>query len=116
MNVSKEVDDYISGYPAEVQVLLEQVRATIRDAAPEAEEAFKYRLPTYVLNGNLVHFGAFKNHIGLYATPSGNIAFDKELSVYKVSKGAVRFPINQPLPLDLISRIVKYRVKENLVH
>jgi uncharacterized protein YdhG (YjbR/CyaY superfamily) len=93
---------------------LEKVRAAIRKAAPGAEETIKYRLPTFVLHGNLVHFGAFKNHIGFYATPGGNAAFRKELSVYNGAKGSVQFPLGQPLPLDLISRMVKFRVKENL--
>ena len=108
------IDEYISGSPSEIQQLLKKVRATIRKAAPDAEETIKYRLPTFVLHGNLVHFGAFKNHIGFYATPGGNAAFRKELSVYDGAKGSVQFPLDQPLPLDLISRMVKFRVKENL--
>ena len=108
------IDSYISAAPAEVRPILEKVRATIRKAAPGAEETIKYRLPTFVLHGNLVHFGAFKNHIGFYATPGGNAAFRKELSAYEGAKGSVQFPLKEPMPLDLISRMVKFRVKENL--
>lgn len=111
--VAKTIDEYIADYPKDVQKLLQQVRATIKKAAPEAEEKISYGIPTFTLKGNLVHFGAFKNHIGFYATPTGHEAFKKELSVYTQGKGSVQFPIDQPLPLDLISRIVKFRVKEN---
>jgi uncharacterized protein YdhG (YjbR/CyaY superfamily) len=112
--MKNEIDKYISGFPKEVQVLLEQVRTTIRQAAPEAEETIKYAMPTFVLNGNLVHFAAFKNHIGFYPVPSGIEAFKKELSAYKQGKGSVQFPLDQPIPLDLIAKIVKYRIVENL--
>lgn len=108
------IDEYISNFPAEIQILLEQVRATIKKAAPEAKEAIKYGMPTFVLNGNLVHFAAFKNHIGFYPVPTGIEAFKKELSVYKGGKGSVKFPLDKPMPLDLIIKIVKFRVKENL--
>ena len=111
----KDIDEYIAGFPKEIQKLLEQIRNTIKQAAPEAEEAIKYAMPTYVLNGNLVHFAAFKNHIGFYPVPSGIEAFKQELSVYKGAKGSVQFPLDKPMPLDLISKIVKFRVKENLV-
>ena len=107
------IDEYIAGFPQDIQKILEQVRATIKQAAPGAEEAIKYAIPTFTLNGNLVHFAAFKNHIGFYATPSGSDAFKKELSVYKTGEGSVQFPINKPMPLDLITRIVKFRVAEN---
>jgi uncharacterized protein YdhG (YjbR/CyaY superfamily) len=109
-----EIDKYISDFPKEVQVLLKQVRATIKQAAPESTEAIKYAMPTFVLNGNLVHFAAFKNHIGFYPTPSGIENFKDELSEYKTSKGAIQFPLDKPIPLELISKIVKFRVKENL--
>ena len=109
------IDEYIGTFPQEIQILLEQVRATIKQAAPEAEEAIKYAMPTFVLNGNLVHFAAFKNHIGFYPVPSGIEAFKKELSVYKGAKGSVQFPLDEPMPLKLISEIVKFRVNENLV-
>ena len=110
----KTLDEYIAEFPAEVQVILEKLRATIRKAAPGAEEAIKYRLPTFVLNGNLVHFGAFKKHIGFYATPTGNEKFRKELSAYEGAKGSVRFPLDRPIPFGLVSKMVKFRVKENL--
>jgi len=113
--MSNNIDEYISGFPEEIQILLEQVRATIKQAAPEAEEAIKYAMPTFVLNGNLVHFAAFKNHIGFYPVPSGIEAFKKELSVYKGAKGSVQFPLDKPMPLKLISEIVKFRVNENLL-
>ena len=109
------IDEYIGTFPQEIQILLEQVRATIKQAAPEAEEAIKYAMPTFVLNGNLVHFAAFKNHIGFYPVPSGIEAFKKELSVYKGAKGSVQFPLDEPMPLKLISEIVKFRVNENLL-
>ena len=109
----KSIDEYISGLPDDIRKILEEVRVTIRKAAPEAEEAIRYDIPTFILNGNLVHFAAFKNHIGFYATPSGNEAFAKELSAYKGGKGSVQFPLDQPMPLDLIRRIVEFRVGEN---
>ncbi|MDD4921247.1 MAG: DUF1801 domain-containing protein [Bacteroidales bacterium] len=109
-----DIDKYISTFSADVQTLLEQIRSTIKQAAPEAEEAIKYAMPTFVLNGNLIHFAAYKNHIGLYPTPSGIGAFQEELSVYKNAKGSVQFPINKPLPLELIKKIALFRVQENL--
>jgi len=112
--IPKNIDDYIAGFPPDVQVILEKTRATIRKAAPGAEEAIKYRLPTFVLNGNLVHFGAFKKHIGFYPAPRGIETFKDELSVYEGAKGSVRFPLDKPIPFDLISKIVKFRVKRNL--
>ena len=108
------IDEYIAGFPKEVQATLEKIRATIRDAAPGAEEAISYQMPTFKLKGNLVHFAAYRNHIGFYPTPSGIEKFKTELSVYEGSKGAVRFPIGQPIPYDLIHRIVEFRVAENL--
>ena len=111
----KDIDEYIAGFPKEIQKLLEQIRNTIKQAAPEAEEAIKYAMPTYVLNGNLVHFAAFKNHIGFYPVPSGIEAFKQELSVYKGAKGSVQFPLDKPMPLDLITKIVKFRVEENSI-
>jgi len=111
---AKNIDEYIADFPPDVQVVLEKIRATIRKAAPGAEEAVKYRLPTFVLNGNLVHFGAFKKHIGFYATPSGNKQFRKELSAYEGAKGSVQFPLYKPIPFGLIGKMVKFRVKENL--
>ncbi len=108
------IDEYIAGFPPDVQAILQRIRATIREAAPDATEAIKYQMPTFVLNGNLVHFGAFKSHIGFYPVPSGIEKFKKELSVYKGAKGSVQFPLDQPMPYDLISRIVTFRVKENM--
>ena len=109
----KTIDEYIAMFPEDVQRLLNELRQTIREAAPEAQETINYRMPTFTLNGNLVHFAAFKNHIGFYPTPSGMEAFKQELSAYKGAKGSVQFPIDQPLPLALIRRMVEYRVKEN---
>lgn len=105
---------YITPFPKEVQKLLEQVRQTVKAAAPEAEEIISYGMPAFRYHGNLVYFAAFKNHIGFYALPTGNAAFRKELSKYKQGRGSVQFPLNEPLPLDLITQIVKFRVKENL--
>ena len=113
-NLPKNIDEYISGFPDEIRLLLEEVRKTIRNAAPEATEAISYQMPTFRLNGNLVHFAAFKNHIGLYPAPTGIETFRKELTPYKGGKGSVQFPISEPLPLDLITRIVRFRVGENL--
>lgn len=112
--VPRNIDEYIAGFPADIRKRLEQVRTTIRKAAPEAEEAIKYRMPTFVLNGNLVHFAAFKNHIGFYPAPQGIEEFKEELSSYKGAKGSVQFPYDRPIPLDLISRIVKFRAEKNL--
>lgn len=113
-NSPASVDAYIANFPADVQTVLHNLRALIRQEAPEAEELISYNLPTYKLNGPLVYFGAFQNHIGFYATPTGHEAFQEELSKYKSGKGSVRFPLNEPLPTDLIRRIVKFRIQENL--
>ncbi len=110
---AQTIDNYIAGYPPEVQERLAAIRAAVREIAPQAEEAIKYGIPTFMLDGNLVHFGAFKHHIGFYPAPSGLEQFDKELAQYKRSKGAVQFPLDQPLPLDLIRRITAFRVQEN---
>lgn len=108
------IDEYIAGYPEEVQKALEEVRATVKKAAPKAEEKISYGIPTFALNGNLVHFGAFKNYIGFYAAPTGHKAFEKELSKYKSGKGSVQFPLDEPMPLSLITKIVKFRIKESM--
>jgi uncharacterized protein YdhG (YjbR/CyaY superfamily) len=108
------IDEYIADFPADVQKILQEMRAAIHAAAPEAEERISYQMPTFYLNGNLVHFAAFQHHIGFYPAPMGIEAFQAELAVYGSGKGSVRFPIDQPMPLDLISRIVKFRVAENL--
>src|SRR5689334_531925 len=107
---AENINEYIAGFPKDIQEMLEQVRATIKKAAPEAKEAIKYAMPTFVFEGNLVHFAAFKNHIGFYPAPTGIEAFKKELSKYEGSKGAIRFPLDAPLPLSLISKIVQFRV------
>ena len=107
------IDEYIETFPDDIQKKLQQVRTTVRAAAPDAEEKISYQMPTFTLNGNLVYFAAFKNHIGLYPTPSGTEAFKRELAGYKTAKGSIQFPLDEPLPLKLISRIVKYRVAEN---
>jgi uncharacterized protein YdhG (YjbR/CyaY superfamily) len=109
----KDIDEYIAGFPKDIRERLEKVRETIRKAAPEAEEAIKYRMPTFVLNGNLVHFAAFKNHIGFYPAPQGIEEFKEELSAYKGAKGSVQFPYDRPIPFDLIGRIVKFRAEKN---
>ena|SRR5438094_4606650 len=109
---ARDIDDYVDRYPKDVQRLLTQMRRTIRKAAPQAMEKISYGVPTFALDGNLVHFAAFKNHIGFYPTPSAITAFRRELSSYKCSKGAVQFPLDQPLPLTLVSRMVKFRVNE----
>jgi uncharacterized protein YdhG (YjbR/CyaY superfamily) len=108
-----DVDQYIAGFPAATQKILNQVRATIKKAAPHAEEVISYGMPGYKLNGQLVFFAGYAGHIGFYATPTGHKQFKKELSVYKEGKGSVQFPIDEPMPLKLISDIVKFRVKEN---
>lgn len=107
------VDEYIAAFPPETQSILRELRATIRKAAPKAVEAISYNMPGYKLNGPLVWFAGYKNHIGFYPKPSGLLAFKKELAGYKSSKGAVQFPIDKPMPLSLVSKMVKYRIKEN---
>lgn len=108
------IDEYIGAFQSHVQEILEKVRTTIQKAAPDAKEKISYAMPAFEQNGILVYFAAFKNHIGLYALPSGHEAFKQELSKYKSGKGSVQFPLNEPMPFDLITRIVKFRVKENL--
>ena len=114
MKASRDIDEYIARFPSDVRKILERVRRTIRKAAPEAEEAISYQIPTFKLKGNLVHFAAWKEHIGFYPTSSGIRKFKKELSAYEGAKGTVKFPMDEPMPLDLIARIVKFRVRENL--
>lgn len=110
----ESIDEYIAGCPKDVQPILKKIRLTIRKAAPNAQEAISYQMPTFKLSGNLVHFAAFKGHIGFYPTPSGTAKFRKEISGYQGAKGSIRFPLDEPMPYDLISRIVKFRVKENV--
>ncbi|RZJ49131.1 MAG: DUF1801 domain-containing protein [Flavobacterium sp.] len=114
MSIAKSFDEYILGFPTSTQEILKQIRATIKSAAPGAEECISYAMPAFKLNGKpLVYFAGYKNHIGFYATPTGHVAFEKELSIYKQGKGSVQFSINQPMPLELIARITKFRVEEN---
>lgn len=108
------VDEYISEFAPDVQVRLQAIRQIVREAAPNAEEKISYKMPTYAQHGNLVHFAAYQHHIGFYPAPRGIQAFQEELSKYKGGKGSVQFPLDQPLPEDLIRRIVEYRVKENV--
>ncbi len=109
------IDEYIAGFPKETQKILEQIRVTIKKAVPGAEETISYAIPAFTLKGRyLVYFAGYKNHIGLYPAPRGNEAFKKELSVYKGGKGTVQFPLEKPMPLNLIIKIVKFRVKESL--
>ena len=111
----KSIDEYISNFPPEVQEILKTLRNVIQESAPDAAEKISYQMPTFYLHGNLVHFAAFKNHIGFYPAPSGIEAFRQELSQYKGAKGSVQFPIEKPLPYELISKIVKFRVTENII-
>lgn len=110
----KTIDEYIAGFPDNVQKLLEKVRQTIRKAAPDATETISYSIPAFTLHGQLIFFAAFRRHIGLYPAPRGVAEFKQELVAYKGGKGTVQFPFNEPIPLRLVSRIVKYRVKANL--
>jgi len=113
-NAASSVDEYIDSFTNDVKQRLKAIRKIISEAAPDAEEKISYHMPGYKYFGMLVYFAAFKNHIGFYAAPTGNLAFKKELSKYKTGKGSIQFPHNEPLPLSLISRIVKYKVKDNL--
>jgi uncharacterized protein YdhG (YjbR/CyaY superfamily) len=110
----KNIDEYTAGFPEEVQAILEKLRATIRASAPDAEETISYQIPTFTLKGNLVHFAAYKKHIGFYPTSTGIEKFKNELSAFEGAKGSVKFPLDKPIPFDLVSKIVKFRVKENL--
>ena len=111
--VAKNVDEYLKAFPADVQVIIEKLRYTIKTAAPKAEEVISYQMPAYKYRGMLVYFAGWKNHIGFYPTSTGTNAFKKELSVYKGAKGSVQFPLDKAIPFSLISKIVKFRVKEN---
>jgi len=108
------IDAYIAGFPYDIQAILQNIRRTIREVAPDAQEGIKYQMPTFILHGNLVHFAAFKQHIGLYPTPSGITQFKEELAPYAGAKGSVRFPLDRPIPFDLIRKIVQFRVQENM--
>lgn len=111
---SQPIDVYIAQFPADIQGLLTKMRLTIKAAAPNAEEKISYQIPTFYLNGNLVHFAAWQKHIGFYPGESGIAAFKQELAAYKNAKGSVQFPYSQPIPFDLIAKIVKFRVGENM--
>ncbi len=108
------IDDYIESFPPHIQEMLTELRATIKRAAPDAEEKMSYQMPTFFQKGNLVHFAAYTNHIGLYPAPSAIVLFKNELTAYKNAKGSIQFPLDKPLPLDLITRIVTFRVNENI--
>lgn len=112
--VYQTIDEYILLFPPNVQEILNNIRNLIREEAPDATEKISYQMPTFVLYGNLVHFAAHTNHIGLYPTPTGMEAFQKELSIYKSGKGSAQFPLDKPIPYDLIREIVKFRVKESI--
>ncbi|BBI35493.1 iron chaperone [Cohnella abietis] len=111
---SESIDEYISQFPPEVQELLQTLRKVIQESAPDAQEKISYQMPTFVLHGNLVHYAAYKNHIGFYPAPSGIHAFQRELAKYKAAKGSVQFPLTEPLPYELVRKIVKVRVAENI--
>jgi len=113
-NSPQTVDDYIAGFPDAIQSILQQIRSIIRETVPAAEEVISYQMPTYRLHGNLVHFAAFKHHIGFYPTPTGVEAFMGELKPYQHAKGSIRFPLDQPIPYALIRKIVAFRVIETL--
>ena len=113
MKTFRTIDEYIDSFPKDVQETLQTLRTTIQRAAPKATEAIKYDIPTFVQDGNLVHFGAFKNHIGFYPGPGGIHSFKKELARYGGAKGTVKFPIDEPLPYELIAKITSFRVEEN---
>ena len=112
--VAKNIDEYISGFPRDVQEILNELRGTIKKAAPDAEESISYDIPAFKIRGRvLIYFAGYKNHIGLYPAPRGKEAFKEELSLYKGGKGTIQFPLSQPMPLQLVARIVKFRLKEN---
>ncbi|SCY80916.1 iron chaperone [Flavobacterium caeni] len=113
MKKPETIDEYLSGFPPPTQTILMQIREAVQKAAPRATEKISYGIPTFYLYGNLVHFAAFKNHIGFYALPSGNEAFREELAAYPMGKGSIQFPIDRPMPLALIEKIVRFRVAEN---
>ncbi|SMD45730.1 Uncharacterized conserved protein YdhG, YjbR/CyaY-like superfamily, DUF1801 family [Aquiflexum balticum DSM 16537] len=109
----ESIDDYIKAFPNDIQIILKEIRKTVREAAPEATESINYGIPTFKFAGNLVHFAAYKNHIGFYPAPSGMEEFKKEVATYKTGKGTMQFPLDKPIPYALISAMVQFRVKEN---
>jgi uncharacterized protein YdhG (YjbR/CyaY superfamily) len=112
--VALTVEEYIAGFSPDIQKILREVRSTIRQAAPESEETIKYGIPTYMLNGNMVYFAAYKKHIGFFGVPTGNDKFNHDFKEYKTGRGSIQFPLGKPMPLSLIEKIVKFRVQENL--
>jgi uncharacterized protein YdhG (YjbR/CyaY superfamily) len=110
----RSIDEYIEAFPAEVQKALREIRSAVRRAAPQAKEKISYKMPAFELYGNLVYFAAFKKHVGFYPTPHGMVAYEKELAGYKQGKGSVQFPLDRPMPLELIEKIVATRVEENI--
>lgn len=110
----ESIEHYISTFPADIQDILESIRKVIREAAPDAVEKISYQMPTFTQHGNVVHFAAFKNHIGFYPAPSGIMEFEQELAPYKAGKGTIQFPLDQPIPYELITKVVKFRVAENI--
>lgn len=110
----ESIDHYISTFPPDIQEILEAIRQVIREAAPDAVEKISYQMPTFAQQGNVVHFAAFKNHIGFYPAPSGIDEFEQELAPYKAGKGTIQFPLGKPIPYELITKIVKFRVAENI--
>lgn len=110
----ESIDHYISTFPPDIQEILESIRQIIREAAPEATEKISYQMPTFTQHGNVVHFAAFKHHIGFYPTPSGIVEFKQELAPYIAGKGTIQFPLSKPIPYELITKIVKFRVAENI--
>lgn len=114
-NKPRSIDEYIAAFPTETQIVLEQIRAAIKNVAPDAEETISYGIPTFKLNNTyVVYFAGFKNHIGFYPAPVAVEAFQKEFESYKTGKGSIQFPLDQPMPFDLITRIVQFRIRENL--
>ncbi|RYU97380.1 iron chaperone [Emticicia agri] len=113
-NTARNIDEYLIDFPEATQEILQKIRALVHELAPEAKEAIKYAIPTFVLNGNLVHFAGYKNHIGFYPAPTGTEAFKEDLAPYKTGKGSVQFQLNEPIPYDLIKKIVQFRIGENL--
>ena len=112
-NVPVNIDAYIASFPPDIQKILQQVRAIVRKAAPKAEEAIRYAMPAFLQDGHLALFAAFKNHIGFFPAPTGVASFKAALAPYKTGKGSVQFPLDQPMPIELITKIVKYRIRKN---
>ena len=111
----KDIDEYIAGFPGDLQEILQKIRTTIKKAAPRAEETISYKMPAFNLNGHyLIYFAAYRKHIGMYPVPSGDAEFNREISAYQTGKGTLQFPLDQPIPYKLITKIVKLRAKENL--